>query len=57
MAMRIQRQALRCGLPLEIGGRFNSVLRFLPPLIATAADVDEILTRFTAATRLAEAQD
>ncbi|MGH8594514.1 MAG: diaminobutyrate--2-oxoglutarate transaminase [Gammaproteobacteria bacterium] len=57
MAMRIQRQALRCGLVLEIGGRFNSVLRFLPPLIVSAADVDEIVTRFSAAVRVAEAQD
>ncbi|MGH8655737.1 MAG: hypothetical protein ACREYE_27765 [Gammaproteobacteria bacterium] len=54
MARRIQRQALRFGLILEAGGRFNSVLRFLPPLIVTAANVDEILARFTAAVRAAE---
>lgn len=44
--LQIQRQALRGGLIAEIGGRFGSVLRFLPPLIVTAEQIDEIAAIF-----------
>lgn len=42
LARRIQAECLARGLVLELGGRQGSVARFLPPLIVTAAQVDEI---------------
>ncbi|MDY7232546.1 aspartate aminotransferase family protein [Hyalangium rubrum] len=42
MARRIQAECLRRGLILELGGRHGSVIRFLPPLIITAAEVDRV---------------
>ncbi len=36
LASRIQDECLRRGLIIEIGGRFDSVVRFLLPLIVTA---------------------
>ena len=41
-ARRIQQECFQRGLILEVGGRHGSVLRFLPPLIVTAAEVDAI---------------
>jgi diaminobutyrate-2-oxoglutarate transaminase len=41
-ARRIQQECFRRGLILEVGGRHGSVLRFLPPLIVTEAEVDQI---------------
>jgi diaminobutyrate-2-oxoglutarate transaminase len=41
-ARRIQQQCFKRGLILEVGGRHGSVLRFLPPLIVTEAEVDAI---------------
>jgi len=41
-ARRIQKECFQRGLILETGGRHGSVLRFLPPLIVTAAEVDAI---------------
>ena len=41
-ARRIQQECFRRGLILEVGGRHGSVLRFLPPLIVTEAEVDRI---------------
>lgn len=38
----IQQACLRRGLILETGGRNSSVLRLLPPLIITAAQIDEV---------------
>ncbi|SMC25108.1 2,4-diaminobutyrate 4-transaminases [Andreprevotia lacus DSM 23236] len=49
MARRIKMEAFANGLLLETGGRHGAVLRFLPPLIVTAADVGAILDRFEAA--------
>jgi hypothetical protein len=43
----IQHEALRRGLILELGGRHNSVVRFLPPLIVTAEQIDTIATIFS----------
>ncbi len=54
MARRIQHQALARGLILECGGRFGSVVRFLPPLIVTPAQIDDIAARFADAVRAAE---
>jgi diaminobutyrate-2-oxoglutarate transaminase len=46
VARRIQAEALRRGLILELGGRHDSVVRFLPPLIVTAEQVDQIAEIF-----------
>ncbi|WP_447980427.1 diaminobutyrate--2-oxoglutarate transaminase [Candidatus Nitrospira bockiana] len=53
-ASRIQSEALRKGLILELGGRGNSTLRFLPPLIVTAQEVDTISEILADAVRTTE---
>lgn len=40
LASAVQATCLRHGLILELGGRHGSVLRLLPPLIITAAELD-----------------
>ncbi|MBV5262067.1 aspartate aminotransferase family protein [Synechococcus moorigangaii CMS01] len=42
LAKQIQAECLQRGLILELGGRFGTVVRFLPPLIITAAQIDAI---------------
>lgn len=42
LARRIQKSCLDHGLIVELGGRQGSVVRFLPPLIVTAEDIDRI---------------
>jgi diaminobutyrate-2-oxoglutarate transaminase len=42
VAGSLQSACLRRGLILEVGGRHSSTLRFLPPLIITAAEVDTV---------------
>lgn len=42
LARQIQQECLRRGLILELGGRYGSVVRFLPPLIVTAEQIDRI---------------
>lgn len=54
MAQRIQAQALRLGLILELGGRHNSTVRFIPPLIITAEQVDTVTAIFGEAVKAAE---
>src|SRR5579871_5486054 len=44
-ARRIQHECFQRGLILEVGGRHGSVLRFLPPLIITAAEIDTVCGR------------
>ncbi|MBD1833094.1 aspartate aminotransferase family protein [Cyanobacteria bacterium FACHB-472] len=56
MARQIQSECIRRGLIIEIGGRFGSVLRFLPPLIVTAEQIDSISEIFLAAVKAAEKQ-
>lgn len=56
LASAIQHEALRRGLILELGGRHNSVVRFLPPLIVTAEQIDTIAAIFADAVRAAEQQ-
>jgi diaminobutyrate-2-oxoglutarate transaminase len=51
LARRIQHNCLRHGLIVELGGRFSSVVRLLPPLIVTHSQIDEIAARFEAAVR------
>lgn len=54
MARKIQAECLRRGLIVELGGRFSSVVRFLPPLIVTAEQIDSICEIFERAVKAAE---
>ena len=56
MSRQIQAECMRRGLILELGGRHNSVIRFLPPLIVTAEQIDSICEIFQAAVKAAEAK-
>ncbi|MEA5583640.1 aspartate aminotransferase family protein [Nodularia harveyana UHCC-0300] len=56
LASCIQSECLRRGLIVELGGRFGSVVRFLPPLIVTATQIDSISEIFAAAIQAAEKQ-
>jgi diaminobutyrate-2-oxoglutarate transaminase len=51
LARRIQAECLARGLILELGGRQGSVVRFLPPLVVTAEEVDTIAGIFGDAVR------
>jgi diaminobutyrate-2-oxoglutarate transaminase len=46
LAPRVQRECLKRGLILELGGRQGAVVRFLPPLVISAEQVDEVAVRF-----------
>jgi diaminobutyrate-2-oxoglutarate transaminase len=46
LARQVQRECLKRGLIIELGGRFGSVVRFLPPLIITAAELDDVCAIF-----------
>ncbi|NQZ21699.1 MAG: aspartate aminotransferase family protein [Colwellia sp.] len=48
-AALVQRECLKRGLIIELGGRYGSVARFLPPLIITAEQVDEASAIFARA--------
>ncbi|WNW11883.1 aspartate aminotransferase family protein [Pseudomonas sp. DTU_2021_1001937_2_SI_NGA_ILE_001] len=56
LASRIQRECLKRGLILELGGRHSSVVRFLPPLIITAEQVDQVARIFARAVESAIVQ-
>lgn len=49
LAAQIQRECLVRGLILELGGRFGSVVRFLPPLIITNSEIDSVAYKFSSA--------
>lgn len=49
LAPKVQRECLRRGLILELGGRHGAVVRFLPPLIISAEQIDEVAARFAEA--------
>ncbi|QEY62890.1 aspartate aminotransferase family protein [Metapseudomonas lalkuanensis] len=53
LASFIQNECLKRGLILELGGRHGCVVRFLPPLIITAEQIDEVAERFAGAVRAA----
>ncbi|MND74758.1 Diaminobutyrate--2-oxoglutarate aminotransferase [compost metagenome] len=53
LASFIQNECLKRGLILELGGRHGCVVRFLPPLIITAEQVDEVAERFAGALKAA----
>ncbi|WP_260986261.1 diaminobutyrate--2-oxoglutarate transaminase [Bordetella genomosp. 13] len=46
LAQRLQALCLRHGLILELGGRHGSVVRFLPPLIIDASQIDDVARIF-----------
>jgi len=46
LAAAVQHQCLKRGLILELGGRHGAVVRFLPPLIISASEIDEVATIF-----------
>lgn len=48
-ARALQRACLQRGLILEVGGRHSATLRFLPPLIIRAEEVDVVAERFAGA--------
>lgn len=54
LALQIQAECMRRGLILELGGRHNSVVRFLPPLIVTSEQIDSICEIFQVAIKSAE---
>jgi len=54
LARRIQRECLRRGLILELGGRRGSVVRFLPPLIVSPEQINQIAAIFADAVFTAE---
>jgi diaminobutyrate-2-oxoglutarate transaminase len=49
LASRVRAHALRHGLIIELGGRGDAVVRLLPPLNITAAQVEEALALLSAA--------
>jgi len=54
MALQIQHECLRRGLIVELGGRLGSIVRFLPPLIVSGDQIDEIAARFGEAVRASQ---
>jgi diaminobutyrate-2-oxoglutarate transaminase len=46
IASRIQQECFKRGLILEVGGRHGAVVRFLPPLIITQEQLDEVIGIF-----------
>ncbi|MFC7439646.1 aspartate aminotransferase family protein [Laceyella putida] len=54
LARQIQQECFTRGLILELGGRYGSVVRFLPPLLITEEQVDHICGIFDEAVRAAE---
>jgi diaminobutyrate-2-oxoglutarate transaminase len=46
LAPLVQRECLKRGLILELGGRHGAVVRFLPPLVITAAQIDRVAEIF-----------
>lgn len=49
MASAIQAECLKRGLILELGGRHGSVARFLPPLIITERQIEQVFDVFAVA--------
>jgi len=56
LASEIQRECFKRGLILEVGGRFGTVVRLLPPLIMTKEQIDDVLQRFYESIKTAESQ-
>ena len=49
LAAKVQRECLKRGLILELGGRHGAVVRFLPPLIISGEQIDEVAQRIAEA--------
>ncbi|MQX64555.1 diaminobutyrate--2-oxoglutarate transaminase [Sinorhizobium meliloti] len=49
IARMIQHEMFRAGIILETGGRFGSVLRLLPPLVISDAEIDQVSGALAAA--------
>lgn len=56
LAKQIQAECLQRGLIIELGGRFGTVVRFLPPLTITAEQIDTISEIFAVSVAAAEAK-
>jgi diaminobutyrate-2-oxoglutarate transaminase len=54
LAREIQKQCFERGLILEVGGRFGTVIRLLPPLIISKNQLGTVLERFYDAIKSAE---
>jgi diaminobutyrate-2-oxoglutarate transaminase len=54
LAKLIKNSSFAKGLILETGGRHGSVLRFLPPLTVSSAEIGDILDRFESAVNHAD---
>lgn len=57
LASQIQKECFKRGLIIELGGRHSSVVRFLPPLIIQAEEIDTISEIFLEAVKKAEAME
>lgn len=57
LAARVQRECLRRGLIVELGGRHGCVVRFLPPLIIDRTQLDDVFGIFEQALRAARSDD
>ncbi|MEW2520980.1 diaminobutyrate--2-oxoglutarate transaminase [Actinacidiphila alni] len=55
LAARVQQEALRRGLIVELGGRHGAVVRLLPPLTITDEQAEAVLDRLAAAVATASA--
>jgi diaminobutyrate-2-oxoglutarate transaminase len=56
LARQIQQECLKHGLIVELGGRFGSVIRFLPPLVITEEQIDAICEIFANSIKAVEIQ-
>ncbi len=54
LARKIQQECFKRGLILEIGGRYSTVIRLLPPLIITKSQIDDVLHRLNEGIKSAE---
>jgi diaminobutyrate-2-oxoglutarate transaminase len=54
LAARVQQEALRRGLIVELGGRHSAVIRLLPPLTITDEQAEAVLDRLADALQAAQ---
>jgi len=55
LARRVRKEALHRGLIVELGGRHDTVVRLLPPLVMSDGEADSVLERLAGAWGAAEA--
>ena len=51
LAARVQREMLKRGVIIEVGGTHDAVVRFLPPLVLTPAEAERVVDAFGSALR------